>query len=77
MLLGRSKRSEERREFDSVQLAQLELLEYFCCWEDAGVDDAGDCEGSPDNGADGGEEVVERRPGLVIPHCDGVQVVWK
>jgi len=59
----------------SVEFAQLEFLENFCSREDAGVNDASDCEGSPNYSTDGGEEVVERRPGLVVPHRDRVQVV--
>ena len=50
------------------------LLEYLHGAEDAGVDDAGDGEGSAHDGADGGQKVVERRPLLVVPHGDRVQV---
>ena len=58
-----------------VQLPQLELLEYFCCREDAGVDDARHGERSSDDGADGGQEMVQRRPAFVIPNSYRVQVI--
>ena len=50
------------------------LLEYLHGAEDAGVDDAGDGEGSAHDGADGGQKVVEWRPLLVVSHGDRVQV---
>ena len=58
-----------------VQLAELELLEDLGGAKDAGVDDAGDSECSTDDGADGCEEVVERRSLLVVPNSYRVQVV--
>jgi len=57
-----------------TELPDLQLLEYLHGAEDAGVDDAGDGEGSAHDGADGGQKVVERRPLLVVPHGDRVQV---
>jgi hypothetical protein len=61
--------------FCSVELAQLELLEDLRGGEDAGVDDAGHGEGPAHNGADCREEVVERRPVLVVTHRDRVHVI--
>jgi hypothetical protein len=61
--------------FCSVELAQLELLEDLRGGEDAGVDDAGHGEGATHNGANCREEVVERRPVLVVPHRDRVHVI--
>ena len=69
--------SKKRANAGSVQLAQLELFEYLGRGEDAGVDDAGDGEGAANNGADCREEVIERRPVLVIAHSDRVHVVPK
>ena len=66
---------DEEDDVVSVEFAQLKLLEYFCGWEDAGVDDACNSEGSSNNSTDGGEEMVEWRPLLVIPHSDGVQII--
>ena len=60
---------------DLVQLPQLKLLEDLGGGEDAGVDDAGHGEGPPDNGTDGGQEVVNRRPLLMISHCYWVQII--
>ena len=60
---------------DLVQLPQLKLLEDLGGGEDAGVDDAGHGEGPPDNGTDGGEEVIDGRSALVIPHCYRVQII--
>ena len=60
---------------DLVQLPQLKLLEDLGGGEDAGVDDAGHGECSSHNSTDGCEEMVEWRPGLVIPHCYGIQIV--
>ncbi len=58
-----------------AELAQLKLLEDLRGAEEAGVDYAGDGEGASDDGAHGGEEVVERRPPLVVGDGDGVEVV--
>ena len=59
----------------SVDLAQLELLEDLCSWEDAWVDDARHGESPTHDSTDGCEEMIERRPGLVVPHRDGIQIV--
>ena len=58
-----------------VKLPQLELLEYFCCREDAGVNDTRHGERSSDDGADGGQEMVQRRPAFVISNSYRVQVI--
>ena len=58
-----------------AQLSQLEFFENFCCRKDDWIENSGYGESAAHDGADGGQEVVERRAGLVVLHSDRVQVV--
>ena len=58
-----------------VKLPQLELFEDLGCREDARVDNAGHGERAADDGTDGGQEVVNRRPLLMVSHCYWVQII--
>ena len=60
---------------DLAELAQLELFENFGGRKNDRVEDAGDGEGAADDGADGGQEVIQRGPRLVVLDGDGIQVV--
>ena len=55
--------------------AEFKLFKQLRGGEDGGVDDAGHGEGAAHDGADRRQEVVKRRPVLVVPHSDRVQVV--
>ena len=57
------------------QLPQFELLDHLVRGEEAAVDDPGHGEGPADDGADRGQEVVDRGPVLVVLDRDGVHVI--
>ena len=58
-----------------VKLPQLELFKDLGCREDARVDNAGHGERAADDGTDGGQEVINRRPLLMVSYCNWVQIV--
>ena len=77
---GQRKKScgEGERQSDNdglAELSELELLKDLGGGEDEGVDDAGDGEGAADDGADRRQEVVQRRPRLVVLDRYRIQII--